>query len=94
MESIEKLQQKKDETEYMIKELTLRHKIIKQEVERLEKHLREQKTFRNKTYNQLLTNRKKLIQLTKKIKTLPSQIRSRTKANMGKAINNIMGEQQ
>jgi hypothetical protein len=94
MESIEKLEIRKQEEEHKVKDLALKYKISKGEVQRIEIELRKLKTYRNKTYSQLLATKKNVIKISKRIKTLPSQIRSQTKANMGKAINKILGGQQ
>lgn len=90
MESIEKLEQRKKEQENQAKELSIKYITLKKEVQRLEQHTKNIKKDRNKTYSQLLATKKNVIKISKRIKTLPSQIRSQTKQNMGKAINKIL----
>jgi predicted nucleic acid-binding Zn-ribbon protein len=93
MESIiDKLKAEKEDWIASVNMRYVKYITLKKEVQRLEQHTRELKTQRNKAYKELGQAKKKVIKLDKKIKTLPSQLRSRTKANMGKAINKIMGE--
>ena len=78
-----------------IKRIETNIKTVKKEynntLKKLATELKTTQKYERKITRDIAEAKNKVITLEKKIKTLPSQLRSRTKKNMGKAINKIVG---